>query len=419
MRALICLISFLSTAIPMIGFADSYLLNPKQILDVETGKLIRSKVLVTDGKIMAISNSFKASGDLKVIDLPDLTLLPGLMDAHVHLIGNTDLTGYEGLSESSYLSTIYGVKNAQDTLMAGFTTVRNVGASNYSDVALKQAIAKQAVLGPTLLVSGPPLGITGGHCDSNTLPYDFNYTSDGVADGPWEVRRKVRENRKYGADLIKFCATGGVMSKNTNLRTTQYTAGEMEAIVDEAHNRDMKVAAHAHGLDGIKAAILAGVDSIEHSSLIDEETIELAKAKGVFLSMDIYVSDFILGEGVEQGIPEYSLNKERQVGKKQRENFQKAVKANAQIVFGTDAGIYPHGKNARQFMYMVRWGMTPLQAIQAATINTASLFGVPNIGKIKESFEADIIGVKGNPLEDITRLEDVAFVMNNGIVIKQ
>ena len=419
MRALICLISFLITAIPIIGSADSYLLNPKQILDVETGKLIRSKVLVTDGKIMAISNSFKASEDLKVINLPDLTLLPGLMDAHVHLIGNTELKGMERLSESSYLSTIYGVKNAQDTLMAGFTTVRNVGASNYSDVALKQAIAKLAVLGPTLLVSGPPLGITGGHCDNNTLPYDFKHGDDGVADGPWEIRKKVRENRKYGADLIKFCATGGVLSKNTNLGTTQYTADEMEAIVDEAHNRDMKVAAHAHGLDGIKAAILAGVDSVEHSSFIDEETIELAKTKGVFLSMDVYVSDFILGEGVKQGIPEYSLNKERQVGKKQRENFQKAVKANAKIVFGTDAGIYPHGKNARQFKYMVRWGMTPLQAIQAATINTASLFGVPNIGKIKESFEADIIGVKGNPLEDITSLEDVEFVMNNGIVIKQ
>ena len=419
MRALICLISFLSTAIPIIGSADSYLLNPKQILDVETGKLIRSKVLVTDGKIMAISNSFKASDNLKVINLPDLTLLPGLMDAHVHIIGNTELKGMERLSESSYLSTIYGVKNAQDTLMAGFTTVRNVGASNYSDVALKQAIANQAVLGPTLLVSGPPLGITGGHCDNNTLPYDFKHGDDGVADGPWEIRKKVRENRKYGADLIKFCATGGVLSKNTNLGTTQYTADEMEAIVDEAHSRDMKVAAHAHGLDGIKAAILAGVDSVEHSSFIDEETIELAKAKGVFLSMDVYVSDFILGEGVKQGIPEYSLNKERQVGKKQRENFQKAVKANAKIVFGTDAGIYPHGKNARQFKYMVQWGMTPLQAIQAATINTASLFGVSNIGKIKESFEADIIGVKGNPLEDITSLEDVEFVMNNGIVIKQ
>jgi len=419
MRALICLISFLSTAIPIIGSTDSYLLNPKQILDVETGKLIRSKVLVTDGKIMAISNSFKTSENLKVINLPDLTLLPGLMDAHVHLIGNTELKGMERLSESSYLSTIYGVKNAQDTLMAGFTTVRNVGASNYSDVALKQAIAKQAVLGPTLLVSGPPLGITGGHCDNNTLPYDFKHGDDGVADGPWEIRKKVRENRKYGADLIKFCATGGVLSKNTNLGTTQYTADEMEAIVDEAHSRDMKVAAHAHGLDGIKAAILAGVDSVEHSSFIDEETIELAKTKGVFLSMDVYVSDFILGEGVKQGIPEYSLNKERQVGKKQRENFQKAVKANAKIVFGTDAGIYPHGKNARQFKYMVRWGMTPLQAIQAATINTASLFGVSNIGKIKESFEADIIGVKGNPLEDITSLEAVEFVMNNGIVIKQ
>ena len=335
MRKALLFIGLITFGISNVVVANTFIINPKQILNVETGELIKAQVLVKDGKIIEISRSIKSSNEIEIINLPKLTLLPGLMDAHVHLIGNTDLKGYEGFSESSYLATLYGAKNAKNTLLAGFTTVRNVGAGNYSDVALKQAINQKAIIGPTLLVSGPALGITGGHCDSNTLPHDFEYSSDGVADGPWDIRKKVRENKKYGADLIKFCATGGVMSKNTNLRTKQYTQEEMEAIVDEAHSRGMKVAAHAHGLEGIRAAIIAGADSVEHSSLIDEQTIELAKSKGVYLAMDIYVSDFILGEGVDQGIPEYSLNKERQVGRLQRENFKKAVDANANIVFGT------------------------------------------------------------------------------------
>ena len=418
MRKALLFIGLITLGISNVGVANTFIINPKQILNVETGELIKAQVLVRDGKIIEISRSIKSSNEIEIINLPKLTLLPGLMDAHVHLIGNTDLKGYEGFSESSYLATLYGAKNAKNTLLAGFTTVRNVGAGNYSDVALKQAINQKAIIGPTLLVSGPALGITGGHCDSNTLPHDFEYSSDGVADGPWYIRKKVRENKKYGADLIKFCATGGVMSKNTNLRTKQYTQEEMEAIVDEAHSRGMKVAAHAHGLEGIRAAIMAGVDSVEHSSLIDEQTIELAKSKGVYLAMDIYVSDFILGEGVDQGIPEYSLNKERQVGRLQRENFKKAVDANANIVFGTDAGIFPHGNNARQFKYMVEWGMTSLQAIQASTISTAKLFDMDDTGQIKESYQADIIGVEGNPLEDITILENVKFVMSDGVVIK-
>ena len=418
MKKILLMAGFIISCISPAVEADAYILNPKQILNVQTGELTQAQILIRDGKIIEIAQSIKNRKNIEVINLPDLTLLPGLMDAHVHLTGNTDLKGYQGFSESSYLATLYGAKNAKSTLLAGFTTVRNVGAGNYTDVALKQAINQKAIVGPTLLVSGPALGITGGHCDSNTLPYDFNYSSDGVADGPWEIRKKVRENKKYGADLIKFCATGGVMSKNTNLRTRQYTQEEMEAIVDEAHSRGMKVAAHAHGLEGIRAAILAGVDSIEHSSLIDEEVIQMSIKKGVYLSMDIYVSDFILGEGAQQGIPEYSLKKERQVGALQRENFKKAVNANANMVFGTDAGIYPHGKNARQFKYMVDWGMTPLQAIQAATINTAALFGIENTGLLKESYQADIIGVKGNPIKDISTLESVKFVMSDGIVIQ-
>ena len=400
--------------------SEKLILDPKQILNIYTGELYNSQILVEDRLIIKIDKDLSGKyKNVRLVDLSRLTLIPGLMDSHVHLIGNTKLKGYESIGESSYLSTIYGVDNAKKTLLAGFTTVRNVGAGNYADVALKQAIDRGLVSGPTMIVSGPALGITGGHCDSNILSYDYEHKSQGVADGPWEVRKMVRKNRKYGANLIKFCATGGVMSKNTNVNNKQYTLEEMQAIVDEAHSHGMKVAAHAHGLEGIKAAIIAGVDSIEHASYIDDETIELSKQKGTYLSMDIYVSDFILGEGKDQGILEESLQKERVVGKIQRQNFRKSVNANAKISFGTDAGIYPHGKNAIQFKYMVEWGMTPLQAIQASTIKTAELFGLANIGNLKEGFEADIAGVEGNPLEDITVLEDVSFVMKDGVIFKQ
>ena len=400
------------------AYSESILIKPKNVLDVRTGRLLNTDILVESGVIKKVSKNIPASKEYEIFELPETTIMPGLMDAHVHLTGNTDLKGNQGMSESSYLAAIYGVKNAKQTLLAGFTTVRNVGAANYADVALRDAIGQMAVMGPTLLVSGPPLGITGGHCDSNILPAEYQYKSQGVADGPWEVRKKVRENRKYGADLIKYCATGGVMSKNTNLNNRQYTLEEMKAIVDEAHTLGMKVAAHAHGLEGIRMAIDAGVDSVEHSSLIDQETIRFAISKGVFLSMDIYVSDYILGEGAKNGIPEYSLQKERSVGRKQRENFKMAVESGAKIVFGTDAGIYPHGKNGRQFKYMVQWGMTEIEAIQAATINTAELFGLSRVGEIKESYAADLIGIKGNPLNNIALLENVHFVMKEGQVVK-
>lgn len=417
MKKILFLIPFL-IFIQSEAYSQSILIKPKQILDVRSGKLINADILVESGVIKKVAKNIPIKSEYEIIDLRNMTVLPGLMDAHVHLTGNTDLKGNEGISESSYLATIYGVKNAKETLMAGFTTVRNVGASNYSDVALRDGIEQKAILGPTLLVSGPPLGITGGHCDSNILPAEYEYKAQGVADGPWEVRRKVRENKKYGVDLIKYCATGGVMSKGTNVNNRQYTLDEMKAIVDEAHTLGMKVAAHAHGLQGIRMAIEAGVDSIEHSSLIDQETVNFAISKGVFLAMDIYVSDYILGQGAKNGIPEYSLEKERIVGKKQRENFKMAFESGAKMAFGTDAGIYPHGKNARQFKYMVEWGMTPIEAIQASTINTADLFGLDNIGEIKESFDADIVAVKGNPLDDITLLENIDFVMKEGQIIK-
>ncbi|MBM23855.1 MAG: Xaa-Pro dipeptidase [Gammaproteobacteria bacterium] len=420
MRRLTLIIGIYCAFISAQTMAESVILNPLQVLNVQTGQLDKTQIMVLNGKITKIgSNLNKNFTDAKIIKLPGMTLMPGMMDAHVHLMGNTDLKGYAGIGQSSQLATIYGVQNAKNTLLAGFTTVRNVGAGSFSDVALKDAINKGVVIGPTLFVSGPALGITGGHCDSNLLPHEYNHQSEGVVDSPWEARKQVRKNRKFGADLIKFCATGGVLSKNTDVNAKQFTLEEMQAIVDEAHNHGMRVAAHAHGLKGIRTAIIAGVDSIEHSSFIDEETIKLAKERGTSIAMDVYVSDYILGEGAVKGILEESLAKERSVGMIQRQNFKKAVEAGANLVFGTDAGIFPHGKNARQFKYMVEWGMTPLQAIQSATIRTAELFDMTDAGEIRENFAADIIGVAGNPLEDITLLENIDFVMKNGKIVKQ
>jgi imidazolonepropionase-like amidohydrolase len=268
--------------------------------------------------------------------------------------------------------------------------------------------------------SGPPLGITGGHCDDNLLPPRFDNVAEGVADGPWAIRRKLRENAKYGADVTKFCATGGVLSKGTTVGAQQYTLEEMRTIVEESHLRGRKVAAHAHGTEGITAAITAGVDSVEHASMISDEGIRLARGMGTFLVMDVYVSDYILKEGEEVGILPESLEKERLVSQVQRENFKKAHEAGVRMAFGTDAGIFPHGDNARQFAYMVRYGMTPIEAIQAATVNGAELIGWPDdVGSIEAGKYADIIAVRGNPLDDVSVLEDVRFVLKGGRVYKQ
>ena len=412
---------FLVLLVPLLKGSE-YVLVPDSYLDVQTGKLVKGNIYIKDNKIIAISNEKKLLDKKKnIIYLNGLVLLPGLMDAHVHLIGNNELNGYQSIGESSQMATIYGVKNAKNTLMAGFTTVRNVGAGHFADVALRDAINNGVIAGPTMLVSGPTLSITGGHGDNNLLPFHNHGSSEkhSIVDSPWDARKAVRVNRKYGANLIKFTATGGVMSKNTDPNARQFTIEEMKAIVDEAHSHGMKVAAHAHGLKGIQAAIKAGVDSIEHASFIDRESISEAIKKGTYLSMDIYVSDYILGEGVKKGILEESLEKERKVGKIQRENFRLATQLGANMVFGTDAGIYNHGDNARQFKYMVRWGMTPLQAIQAATINTADLFGLTSVGEIKIGYDADIVAVSGSPLEDISRLEDIRFVMKEGKIYKQ
>ncbi|MEC9126517.1 MAG: amidohydrolase family protein [Pseudomonadota bacterium] len=404
-------------------FAETTVITADRMIDVANGKVVKQAAVIVNDNIITASGRLK---DLTVpneatrIDLGNATLMPGLMDMHVHLTSDATRHGYKRLEVSLPRAAITGVKHAKATLDAGFTTVRNVGAPGFADVALRDAINAGDVVGPRMFVAGPSLGVTGGHCDSNLLPYEYDNYSEGVADGPWEVRKKVRRNIKYGATVIKFCATGGVLSKGTKVGAQQSTFEEMKALIDEAHLRGLTVATHAHGTNGIKAAIKAGVDSVEHVSLLDDEAIDLAKKNGTYFSMDIYVTEYILGEGEKAGILEESLNKERIVGKTQRENFEKAVKAGVNMVFGSDAGVYPHGDNPKQFARMVKFGMTPIQAIQAATINPARLLKQEaTLGSLDKGKLADIVAVPGNPLDDMSLMEKVGFVMKDGQIVKQ
>jgi len=393
-----------------------------KLVDVVAGRTLTDQVIVIVGERItrvAAAREVTIPREATVIDLSHATVLPGLIDAHVHITFPAHLHGYRGLSLSVPREALYGAVHARRTLEAGFTSVRNAAARSYTDVALRDAINAGELIGPRLIASGPALGMTGGHCDENLLPYEYQYRAEGVANGPWLVREKVREVIKYGADVVKFCATGGVLSKGDLPGTQQYTLEEMKALVDEAHRLGRKVMAHAHGTDGIREAILAGVDSIEHASLIDAEGIRLASERGTFLVMDIYNSTYIREHGAEMGMLPESLEKERQVGDQQRQNFTRAVQAGVRIAFGTDAAVHPHGDNAKQFAYMVQYGMTPMQAIQAATINAAELLGwADRVGSIAPGKFADLIAVEGDPLADITLLERVRFVMKGGQVIR-
>jgi imidazolonepropionase-like amidohydrolase len=369
-------------------------------------------------KIQSSSDSSVSDSDT-LIDLRGHTLLPGMIDMHVHLTSSATEHGIKRLTTSQSRKVLRGVKHAKQTLMAGVTSVRNLGAPEFIDVALRDAINDKDIVGPRMFVSGPSLQMTGGHGDNNRLPHDIPTITRGVVDGPWAGVKQVRENVKYSANVIKIKATGGVLSKGTKVGAPELSLDEMTAIVTEAHRRGVTVAAHAHGAEGIFDAIKAGVDSVEHASFIDDKGIELAKEKGTYLSMDIYVTEYILGEGEAVGISPENLAKERSVGGLQRENFSKAVKAGVNMVLGTDAGVYPHGDNLKQLSRMVRFGMTPMQTLQAASINGATLLGQQqNIGSLSIGSYADIIAVKGDPIKDISVLENVSFVMKGGEVIK-
>ena len=415
--------SLLSAATALADMPESTFVLAGRMIDVERGRVIQDQAIeIIDGKIVSIGPVERSYLDTAtIIDLSSSTVLPGLMDGHVHLTADAGAHGYARLGLSRADSTIKGVVNAEKTLLAGFTTVRNVGSDGgFPDVALRKAVDAGDIVGPRIIAAGPSIGITGGHCDNNLLPPEYDRRASGVGDGPWEVRELVRRNVKYGADVIKFCGTGGVLSKGTRIGAQQFTEEEMAALIDEAHMLGLKVAVHAHGPEGIKSALRAGVDSVEHASLIDEEGIRLAKRNGAYLSMDIYVSDYILAEGERIGILAESLEKERQVGARQRSSFQRAHDAGVKMSFGSDAGVYPHGENARQFAFMVKHGMTPMEAIQTATVNTADLFGISEIaGAIAVGRAADIIAVEGDPLADVSALEAVCFVMKGGRVFKE
>ncbi len=412
----------LPTASALADVVPTYI-KAGNLIDVLSGRTLSNQIIVVEQeRIVEVANAAEVTipTGATVIDLSAKTVMPGLIDMHVHLTSDHRFHGYQGLGISVPRSALYGVLNARKTMHAGFTTVRNVGAEGYADVALRDAINAGEIVGPRMRVSGPALGITGGHCDNNLLPDNYQVSSEGVADGPWAVRAKVREVIKYGADLIKFCATGGVLSKGDSVGDQQYTLEEMQALVAEAHQHSRKVAAHAHGAEGIKAAIIAGVDSVEHSSLIDAEGIRLAKEHGTFLVFDVYNDTYILAHGAEVGMLQESLDKEREIGQRQRDNFRKAFKAGARMAFGSDSAVYPHGDNGKQFAYMVEYGMTPMQAIQAATIHAAELIGWPDaVGAVAPGRYADIIAVDSNPLEDVTVMENVSFVMQGGAVFKE
>jgi imidazolonepropionase-like amidohydrolase len=391
------------------------------ILDVKSGQLLPDQTVeIEDGKIVGVSGAAGAkipAGAVR-IELPNATLLPGLIDAHTHLTMDPRF-GYETLAISVPRETLTGAKNARLTLLAGFTTVRNVGAHDFSDVALRDAVNAGDVPGPRMLVSGPPLGISGGHCDNNMLPFDYHATAAGVADGIAAVQHKVRENIKYGSDLIKICATGGVLSLGDDPQHSQYSLEEMKAIVADAHRLGRKVAAHAHGAEGIRWAAEAGVDSIEHGSYIDDAGIAIMKQHGTYLVPTLYLGDWMIENAGLTHLPPPLLAKAQQVIPAARNNIAHAFASGVKVAFGTDAAVYPHGLNAHEFAVMVKLGMTPLEAIQAATINAADLLGWSGkVGTLDPGAWADLIAVDGDPIKDVTTLERVKFVMKGGEVVK-
>jgi imidazolonepropionase-like amidohydrolase len=385
-------------------------------------------IAVVGERIQSIGPASAASipAGATVIDLSRATVLPGLIDCHTHLGSRADrYNEIYNFKDTPFQSAFAATINARKTLEAGFTTVRDVGSLPFLAVDLRNSINEGLVPGPRIVAAGPGISITGGHGDLNNFspqtrvrmfPEERDFQ---IADGVDQIRHVVRAQVKYGVDVIKILATGGVLSKGDSPGAPQFTPEELKAAADEAHMAGRKIAAHAHGTQGIKNAILAGIDSIEHASLIDDEGIRLAKEHGVYLVMDIYNDDYILGKAIEFGLPNENVEKEKAIGRLQRENFERAVRGGAKMAFGTDAGVYPHGDNAKQFFYMVKFGMTPAQAIRAATSNAADLIGrAKDVGTLEAGKYADLIAVNSDPLQDVRALENVGFVMKGGVVYK-
>ena len=401
--------------------AETIVVTADHMIDVTAGRTVdRPQVTIVDGRVTAVGRQGDAlpAGATR-IDLAGQTILPGLIDMHVHLTSLAEVGGYQALKYTDSFWGVVGVANAKKTLDAGFTSVRNVGSGDFQDVGLREAIDGGWITGPRITTATYAIGATGGHCDDNALPPSYDKQQASVVNSPAEARAKVRWLHKYGAEVIKICATGGVFSLGDSVGGQQLSLEEMKAIADEAHMLHLKVAAHAHGDEGIRTAILAGIDTIEHASLASDETLKLAVAHGTVFDMDIYNDDYILATGTANGTEQESLDKEKEIGLKQRQTFQRAVKAGVKLTFGTDAGVYPHGDNARQFAKMVEWGMTPAQAIRAATSGAAEALGqAGQVGVIAPGAWGDMVAVTGDPLSDVRLLEHPSAVIKGGVRVK-
>ncbi len=417
---------FLSVAFAGAGLAQEVIVvEADRMIDPRFDTPIENAVVVIRGEHIVQAG---ASGDVRrpvgaeVIDLSGYTILPGLIDCHVHISGRPGDGGdTHKLRESVAHEAIYGVAHAKITLEAGFTTIRNIGAGNYSDAALRDLIDDGVVPGPRMWVATRGLGATGGHADINGWSSDLDLPGYAeIADGVDELRKAVRTQIKHGADVIKVTATGGVLSSGDALTDQQYSFEELKAIVDTAAMLGTKVGAHAHSPAGMNDAIRAGVASIEHGSLIDDEGIALMKEHRTFLVPTLYALDFIIDEGLESGVPEYAVEKAKAMAKQQRERLAKAYHAGVRFAYGTDAAVFPHGRNAKDFQILVEeLDVQPIDAIRMATVNAAELIGIQDqVGTLEPGKWADIIAVEGNPLQNVRLFEDVRFVMKGGVVYK-